>query len=166
MYYSQKQLVRTVYHLYECCWPFRSSIKCWINSVARKCYRWWKTLFSHLIAIVNGFILFREYRERFPDDEVLQRPRNYTRRELRAEISRDFCDFPEYGLPHYILQPNLPLWESLTPSICHAFQRTPRSIVLFVTNRIEVSWEYLPIVVLLSAEGFYTLLVIGIASSK
>ena len=110
-----------------------------VNSVARKCYRWWKTLFSHLIAIVNGFILFREYRERFPDDEVLQRPRNYTRRELRAEISRDFCDFPEYGLPHYILQPNLPLWESLTPSICHAFQRTPRSIVLFVTNRIEVS---------------------------
>ena len=61
-----------------------------VNSVARKCYRWWKTLFSHLIAIVNGFILFREYRGRFPDDEEVQRPRNYTLGEFRAEIARDF----------------------------------------------------------------------------
>ena len=70
-----------------------------VNSVARKCYRWWKTLFSHLIAIVNGFILFREYRERSPDDEALQRSRNYTRGKFRAEILRDFCNFPEYGSP-------------------------------------------------------------------
>ena len=41
-----------------------------VNSVARKCYRWWKTFFFHLIdmAIANGFILFREYRGRFPDE--------------------------------------------------------------------------------------------------
>ena len=72
-----------------------------VNSVARKCYRWWKTLFFHLIdmAIANGFILFREYRERSPDDEALQRSRNYTRGKFRAEILRDFCNFPEYGSP-------------------------------------------------------------------
>ena len=51
------------------------------------------------MAIVNGFILFREYRERFPDDEALQRSRNYTRGEFRAEILGDFCNFPEYGSP-------------------------------------------------------------------
>ena len=63
-----------------------------INSVSRECYRWRKTLFFHLIdmAIVNGFILFREYRGRFPDDEEVQRPRNYTLGEFRAEIARDF----------------------------------------------------------------------------
>ena len=49
-------------------------------------------MFFHLIdmAIVNGFILFREYRGRFPDDEEVQRPRNYTLGEFRAEIARDF----------------------------------------------------------------------------
>ena len=47
------------------------------NNVMRKCLRWWKTMFFHLIdiAIVNGFILFQEHQANFPDDENLRRPR-------------------------------------------------------------------------------------------
>ena len=46
------------------------------NNVMRKCLRWWKTSFFHLIdiAIVNGFILFQEHQANLPDDETLQRP--------------------------------------------------------------------------------------------
>ena len=35
------------------------------NNLLRKCFRWWKTLFFHLIdiAIVNGFILFQDLRK-------------------------------------------------------------------------------------------------------
>ena len=43
--------------------------------VLLKSYRWWKTLFFHMIdvSIVNSFILFQAVRERFPDEPLLQR---------------------------------------------------------------------------------------------
>ena len=46
------------------------------NNVMRKCLRWWKTLFFHLIdiAIVNGFIPFQEHQANFPDSKDLRRP--------------------------------------------------------------------------------------------
>ena len=42
------------------------------NNVARKCLRWWKTLFFHLIniAVVNSFIILREC-----ESENLKRPK-------------------------------------------------------------------------------------------
>ena len=72
-----------------------------VNSVSRKCYRWWKTLFFHLIdmAVVNGFILFKEHRAKFPDNEQLRRPERYSTADFREEIIRQFCDIPEYGSP-------------------------------------------------------------------
>ena len=71
------------------------------NNVRRKCYRWWKTLFFHLIdmSIVNAFILFKEYQAKFPDNEDPKRPASYTMAEFREEIVRVFSGFPEYGSP-------------------------------------------------------------------
>ena len=70
------------------------------NNVMRKCLRWWKTMFFHLIdiAVVNGFILFKEHQANHPDDEALRRSQDYTISHFRAEIIRQICNFSEYGL--------------------------------------------------------------------
>ena len=47
------------------------------NNIMRKCSRWWKTLFFHDFDIVNGFLLFREHQANYPDDEAVQRPKDY-----------------------------------------------------------------------------------------
>ncbi|XP_015774285.1 PREDICTED: piggyBac transposable element-derived protein 4-like [Acropora digitifera] len=71
------------------------------HNVLRKCVRWWKTLFFHLIdmAIVNGFILFQEHRRNFPDDPALKRTHDYSLYHFRAEIVRQLCGLPEYDHP-------------------------------------------------------------------
>ena len=71
------------------------------NSIQRKCMKWWKTMFYHLIdmAVVNSYILFLEHRTQFPDNEDLQRPAGYSQTEFREEIVRQICGFPEYGDP-------------------------------------------------------------------
>ena len=45
------------------------------HNIRRKCYRWWKVLFYHLVdmAIVNSFILFQKYRSEHEDIVELQR---------------------------------------------------------------------------------------------
>ena len=71
------------------------------HNVLRKCVRWWKTLFFHLIdmTIVNSFILFQEHHRNFPDEPALKRTRDYSLFHFRAEIVRQLCGLPEYGLP-------------------------------------------------------------------
>lgn len=73
------------------------------NNVLRKCLRWWKTLFFHLIdiAVVNSFILFREHQVNFPDVEGLRKPSSYSLASFREEIVRQLCDFTEYVPPVY-----------------------------------------------------------------
>ena len=68
------------------------------NNVLRKCMRWWKTLFFHLIdiAVANSFILFREHQAQNPNDEALHRPRDYSLSSFREEIVRQLCGFSEY----------------------------------------------------------------------
>ena len=70
------------------------------HNVSRKCYRWWKTLFFHLIdiAIVNGFLLFSEHRADC-DDEALERSRGYSIVDFREALVRQICEFDEYGDP-------------------------------------------------------------------
>ena len=70
------------------------------TNVMRKCLRWWKTMFFHLIdiAVVNGFILFKEHQANHPDDEALRRSQDYSISHFRAEIIRQICNFSEYGL--------------------------------------------------------------------
>ena len=71
------------------------------NTVHRKCVRWWKTLFFHLIdiAVVNSFILFQEHRRNSPDEPALKRQRSYSLVNFREEVARQLCGLTEYGLP-------------------------------------------------------------------
>ena len=45
-------------------------------------------LFFHLfdIAAVNGFMLFSEHQANYPDDEALQRPKDYSVTDFRNEL--------------------------------------------------------------------------------
>ena len=90
------------------------------NNVMRKCLRWWKTLFFHLIdiAIVNGFILFQEHQANFSDNENLQRPQGYSVCNFREEVFRQICGFPEYAdRPVAVRRPTLPTPTSVFDSI-------------------------------------------------
>ena len=71
------------------------------NNVNRKCMRWWKTLFFHLIdiAVVNSFLLFKEHQTRFPDNVNLHRPSHFSLGDFREEIVRQLCSLPECDVP-------------------------------------------------------------------
>jgi hypothetical protein len=62
-------------------WVDRSDQMLAYHNVSRKCKRWWKTLFFHLIeiAIVNSFIFLQHYRAENPDVEALSRNNRYCR---------------------------------------------------------------------------------------
>ena len=69
------------------------------NNVHRKCVRWWKTLFFHLIdiAVVNSYILFQEHRTNCPNEPALKRRATYSLVNYREEVLHGLCGFPEYG---------------------------------------------------------------------
>ena len=71
------------------------------NNVNRKCMRWWKTLFFHLIdiAVVNSFLLFKEHQTKFPDNVDLHRPSHFSLSDFREEIVRQLCNLPECDVP-------------------------------------------------------------------
>ena len=71
------------------------------NCALRKCMRWWKTLFFHMIdiAIVNSYILFQLHRAEHPDEEALKRPQKFAIAEYREELVRQLAGLEEYGQP-------------------------------------------------------------------
>lgn len=71
------------------------------NNLLRKCLRWWKTLFFHMIdiAAVNSFILFQEYRKSHPDIQALQRPASFALLDFREELVRNLLELEEYSNP-------------------------------------------------------------------
>jgi hypothetical protein len=71
------------------------------HNVSRKCYRWWKTLFYHLVdmAVVNGFLLFQQHRASDPDYPDLYRRSTYTIVDFREEIVRLITGLEEYDVP-------------------------------------------------------------------
>ena len=71
------------------------------HSVYRKCYRWWKTLFFHLIdiAIANSPLLFQEHRAKHPDTPALHRQPTYSMVDFREELVRQMCSLAEYDRP-------------------------------------------------------------------
>jgi hypothetical protein len=60
------------------------------NNCLRKCMRWWKALFFHLIdiAIVNSYILFKQHRANNPNVEALRRPKSYSLLDYKEELVR------------------------------------------------------------------------------
>ncbi|XP_028418086.1 piggyBac transposable element-derived protein 4-like [Dendronephthya gigantea] len=71
------------------------------NNVSRKCYKWWKTLFFHLIdmAVVNGYLLFQEHRKSNPGKKALDRSSGYSVVDFREELIRQICGLAEYDVP-------------------------------------------------------------------
>jgi hypothetical protein len=68
------------------------------HNVSKKCRRWWKTLFFHLIdiAVVNSFILFQRYRAENPDVEALSRSNRYAILDFREALVRQILQFEEF----------------------------------------------------------------------
>ena len=99
------------------------------QNVLRKCVRWWKTLFFHLIdiAVVNSFILFKEHQAQFPDESALKRPAGYSLTSYRDEIVRQLCGFPEYDHP--------PVHATAKPA------RPPPDLGLYVTEHMPAFSE-------------------------
>ncbi len=66
-----------------------------------KSWRWWKTLFFHLIdmACVNSYIIFKAMQALFPDNPMLQRPNSYGQLEFREEIVRGLAGIVENEEP-------------------------------------------------------------------
>ena len=71
------------------------------NNGLRKCVRWWKTLFFHMIdiAVVNGYILFQIHRASNPGEEALKRPQKLSVTEFREELIRNLAGLDEFGNP-------------------------------------------------------------------
>ena len=79
------------------------------HNVSKKCRRWWKTLFFHLIdiGVVNGFLLFQSYRAKNPEVEALHRPNKYSIVDFREALIRQIVGWHEYDDP--------PAYEKKTP---------------------------------------------------
>ena len=77
------------------------------STALRKCMRWWKTLFFHMIdiAVVNSFILFQIHRAGNQDVPELRRPQKYSVTEFREELVRQLAGLEEYGNPP-VFKPN------------------------------------------------------------
>ena len=70
-------------------------------NLLRKCLRWWKTLFFHMvdISVVNSFILFKDYQKANPHIQLLKRDSNYSLLDFREELVRDIMEFEKYENP-------------------------------------------------------------------
>jgi hypothetical protein len=90
------------------------------NNVMRKCLRWWKTLFFHLIdiAIVNGFIPFHEHQANFPDSKDLRRPPGTRSVIIGRRLSGKFVgSLSMLTPPVAVRRPTLPIPTSVFDSI-------------------------------------------------
>ena len=70
-------------------------------NLLRKCLRWWKTLFFHLIdiSLINGCILFQQESKSSPENKSLQRSRYYSFLDFREQVVRQLAGIPEYSNP-------------------------------------------------------------------
>ena len=70
-------------------------------NLLRKCLRWWKTLFFHMIdiSLVNAFILFQSFRKENPKSVPLKRANGYSVLEFREAVIRQILDLTEFGTP-------------------------------------------------------------------
>lgn len=78
-------------------------------NLLRKCIRWWKTLFFHMIDIssVNAFILCQQYRMNNPHVESLKRSNDNSLLDFREELVRIIMDLEVFEDP--------PVYQSFKP---------------------------------------------------
>ena len=71
------------------------------HNISRKCFRWWKILFFHLvdIAVVNSFLLFQKYRQGHADVEGLRRGSGYSVVDFREALVRQINGWSEFDDP-------------------------------------------------------------------
>ena len=107
-------------------------------STRRKCVRWWKTLFFHLIdiAVVNSFILFQAHRATHTE---IERPAGYSQCDFRDEIVRQICGLPEFGDPPAYspgrarAQPS----EFVTQHIPHVAEQRGHCVVCYKQDKVQ-----------------------------
>lgn len=70
-------------------------------NLLRKCLRWWKTLFFHMIdiSLVNAFILFQSHCKANPRNKSLNRPQKYGVLEFREAVIRQILGLGMFGNP-------------------------------------------------------------------
>ena len=87
-------------------------------NLLHKCVRWWKTLFFHMIdiSLVNGFIIFQQYRKAHPELEALCRPSKYGVLEYREAVIRQLIGLKEIDNPPVYKSSN----SSKSHSGCHS----------------------------------------------
>ena len=70
-------------------------------NLLRKCLRWWKTLFFHMIdiSLVNGSILFQSYCKANPRNKSLKLPKKYGVLEFREAVIRQILTLDMFGSP-------------------------------------------------------------------
>lgn len=66
-------------------------------NVLRKCHKWWKTLFFHMldISVVNSYILFMKWRQLNSDFPELSRSNKYNQLSFREELCRELGELPK-----------------------------------------------------------------------
>ena len=91
------------------------------------------------MAVINGFILFKEHQAQFPDNEALKRPSQYSLGDFWEEIVRQLCGLPDYGSPPENTMvkspPSTP--EEFTTVHIPVFSDTQRCCVVVVGNRLS-----------------------------
>ena len=108
------------------------------HDIQRKCLRWWKEIFFHLIdlAVVNFYILFCEQREANPDFEELQRPDRHNLENFREELIRNICDLPLTDQPptHTRVRPQPPAAGRFVVEHCPIYVEAKKQCVVCAQN--------------------------------
>ena len=99
------------------------------NNLLRKCVRWWKTLFFHMIdiGIVNGFILFQAHRVNNPDSPELKPPKSYALLDFREAVIRQLTNIKEYAEPPIYKTFQIPVDQSFETEYLPVFTQEKRN---------------------------------------